>query len=71
MSSEQEQLASCQEYVRRHQVQALVKDAIVQLCLHKPDSPCLFLGEHFARLAAGANVSPIRSGHPASGTAGD
>ncbi len=54
--SEQEQLVSCQEYVRQHQIQALVKDAIVQLCLHKPDRPCEFLSQHFARLAQQVSV---------------
>lgn len=55
MSSEQEQLAACQAYVQRHNIQALVKDAIVQLCLHKPDSPCAFLSQHFGKQASGVD----------------
>ena len=41
-----------QAYVRQHNVQQLVKDAIVSLCIHKPDNPVLFLRDHFDRLAA-------------------
>lgn len=51
-SAEEAQLASCQAYVRQHNIQQLVKDAIVSLCIHKPDSPVLFLRDHFDRLAA-------------------
>ena len=48
--SEQAQLAACQVYVNEHNIQQLVKDAIVQLCLHKPDNPVLFLRDHFAKI---------------------
>uniref|UniRef100_A0A914V7I5 RIIa domain-containing protein n=1 Tax=Plectus sambesii TaxID=2011161 RepID=A0A914V7I5_9BILA len=47
---EEAQLAQCQAYVQRHNVQQLVKDAIVQLCIHKPDNPITFLKEHFEKL---------------------
>jgi cAMP-dependent protein kinase regulator len=57
MSSEQEQLAACQEYVQRHNIQALVKDAIVQLCLHKPQDPCAFLSQHFGKQAGADSKS--------------
>ena len=43
---------SFQAYVRQHNIQQLVKDAIVSLCIHKPDNPVLFLRDHFDRLAA-------------------
>uniref|UniRef100_A0A183BIA7 cAMP-dependent protein kinase regulatory subunit n=1 Tax=Globodera pallida TaxID=36090 RepID=A0A183BIA7_GLOPA len=49
-SAEDVQLASCQAYVRQHNIQQLVKDAIVSLCIHKPENPVLFLREHFDRL---------------------
>jgi hypothetical protein len=41
-----------QAYVRQHNIQQLVKDAIVSLCIHKPENPVLFLRDHFDRLAA-------------------
>lgn len=47
---EEQRLAQCQAYVQRHNIQELVKDAIVSLCIHKPDNPVLFLKEHFERL---------------------
>lgn len=49
-NNEEAQLAQCQAYVQRHNIQQLVKEAIVNLCIHKPDNPILFLKEHFDRL---------------------
>lgn len=48
--SEEAQLAQCQAYVQRHNIQQLVKEAIVSLCIHKPENPVLFLKEHFDRI---------------------
>lgn len=50
MSSEEIQLAQCQQYVQRHNIQQLVKEAIVNLCIHKPNDPILFLKEHFEKI---------------------
>ena len=49
-ANEEAQLAQCQAYVQRHNIQQLVKEAIVSLCIHKPENPVLFLKEHFDRL---------------------
>ncbi|CAG9541099.1 unnamed protein product [Cercopithifilaria johnstoni] len=49
-SSEEAQLAQCQAYVQRHNIQQLVKEAIVSLCINKPENPILFLKEHFEKL---------------------
>lgn len=49
-SSEEAQLAQCQAYVQRHNIQQLVKEAIVSLCINKPENPVLFLKEHFEKL---------------------
>ncbi|KAK0396634.1 hypothetical protein QR680_001794 [Steinernema hermaphroditum] len=49
-TSEEAQLAQCQAYVQRHNIQQLVKEAIVSLCIHKPDNPILFLKHHFDKL---------------------
>ncbi|KAK6765056.1 hypothetical protein RB195_025115 [Necator americanus] len=48
--NEEAQLAQCQAYVQRHNIQQLVKEAIVALCIHKPENPVLFLKEHFDKL---------------------
>lgn len=48
--NEEAQLAQCQAYVRSHNIQQLVKDAIVSLCIHKPEDPVLFLREHFHKI---------------------
>lgn len=49
-SNEEAQLAQCQAYVQRHNIQQLVKEAIVSLCINKPENPILFLKEHFEKL---------------------
>lgn len=49
-TSEEAQLRACEEYCQTHNIQKLVKDAIVQLCIHKPTQPISFLKDHFAQL---------------------
>lgn len=44
------QLAQCQAYVRNHNIQQVVKEAIVNLCIHKPENPVLYLRDHFSRI---------------------
>ena len=48
MASEQEttdaeMIKECEEYVKKHNVQVMLKDAIVQLCINKPENPFRFL----------------------------
>jgi cAMP-dependent protein kinase regulator len=40
----------CEEYVQKHQVQALLKTAIEALCKERPDNPVRFLKEYFESL---------------------
>jgi len=42
-----EMITECEEYVQKHNIQALLKDAIVQLCINKPENPCGFLSKYF------------------------
>ena len=49
-SSEQQSLAECEDYVQRHQIQQILKDCIVQLCVSKPANPVAFLREYFQKL---------------------
>ncbi|CAJ1075346.1 protein kinase%2C cAMP-dependent, regulatory, type I, alpha (tissue specific extinguisher 1) a isoform [Xyrichtys novacula] len=50
-SSEEEQsLRVCEQYVKKHNIQQLLKDCIVQLCTAQPDRPMAFLRDYFERL---------------------
>ncbi|XP_066924542.1 cAMP-dependent protein kinase type I-alpha regulatory subunit-like [Clytia hemisphaerica] len=54
MASDQEtdaeMIKECEDYVSKHNIQVLLKDAIVQICINKPDKPYKFLREHFEKL---------------------
>ncbi|XP_015752967.1 PREDICTED: cAMP-dependent protein kinase type I-alpha regulatory subunit-like isoform X2 [Acropora digitifera] len=43
-------LRQCEVYVEKHNIQAILKDCIVQLCIKKPDNPHRFLKEYFEKL---------------------
>ena len=45
-----EALRQCEVYVERHNIQAILKDCIVQLCIKKPDNPHKFFREYFEKL---------------------
>lgn len=47
---EEQSLRECENYVQKHNIQQLLKDCIVQLCMSRPDNPLTFLREHFERL---------------------
>ena len=47
---EENSLRECEEYVERHNVQQMLKDAIVSLCVSRPENPKAFLRDHFSRL---------------------
>lgn len=50
-SMEEEQcLHQCENYIQNHNIQTLLKDCIVQLCLHKPENPVVFLRQYFQKL---------------------
>lgn len=40
----------CEAYVQRHNIQQILKDAIVNLCVSKPDNPIAFLRDYFNKL---------------------
>ena len=52
---EERSLRECEDYVQRHNVQQILKDCIVQLCVARPDNPISFLREYFQKLE---RVSP-------------
>ena len=43
-------MRECEDYVQRHNVQQILKDCIVQLCVARPDNPISFLREYFQKL---------------------
>ncbi|CAH2039613.1 unnamed protein product, partial [Iphiclides podalirius] len=50
-SMEEEQcLHQCESYIQSHNIQLLLKDCIVQLCLNKPENPITFLRQYFQKL---------------------
>lgn len=51
-SSEDEinSLYDCEAYVQRHNIQQILKECIVQLCVSKPPNPISFLKEYFLKL---------------------
>jgi len=53
MASSQEAatISECEEYVQKQNIQALLKDAIVQLCINKPENPAIFLSQYFKDLS--------------------
>lgn len=47
---EEQSLKECENYVQKHNIQQMLKECIVQLCISRPDNPTTFLKEHFERL---------------------
>ena len=45
-----EALRQCEVYVEKHNIQKLLKDCIVQLCISKPENPHKFFREYFEKL---------------------
>lgn len=47
---EEQALHECEAYVQTHNIQQILKDCIVQLCVNRPTNPVVFLREHFQKL---------------------
>lgn len=47
---EEQSLRECENYVQRHNIQQILKDCIVQLCVARPENPITFLREYFQKL---------------------
>ena len=45
-----EMIRECEQYVEQNNIQSILKDAIVQLCVAKPANIFKFLREHFEKL---------------------
>lgn len=40
----------CELYVQRHNIEQILKDCIVQLCIAKPERPLTFFRQYFQKL---------------------
>uniref|UniRef100_A0A4D5R9S9 cAMP-dependent protein kinase regulatory subunit n=2 Tax=Scolopendra TaxID=41364 RepID=A0A4D5R9S9_SCOVI len=49
-ADEEQSLRDCEAYVQRHNIQQILKDCIVQLCVSRPENPISFLREYFQKL---------------------
>ena len=47
---EEQSLRECEEYVQQHDIQKILKECIVQLCVVRPHNPVTFLREYFQKL---------------------
>lgn len=47
---EEQSLRECEAYVQRHNIQQILKDAIVSLCVSRPENPISFLRDYFHKL---------------------
>uniref|UniRef100_A0AAR2IZ73 Cyclic nucleotide-binding domain-containing protein n=1 Tax=Pygocentrus nattereri TaxID=42514 RepID=A0AAR2IZ73_PYGNA len=47
---EDESLKGCEVFVQKHNIQQILKECIVSLCIAKPERPMKFLREHFEKL---------------------
>jgi cAMP-dependent protein kinase regulator len=49
-SSSEQTVRDCEAYIAKHDIQNLLRDCIVQLCLKKPSNPTQFLASYFDKL---------------------
>merc|ERR1712128_200488 len=47
---EEQSLRECEAYVQMHDIQKILKECIVQLCVSRPHNPVTFLREYFQKL---------------------
>ncbi|CAF1614014.1 unnamed protein product, partial [Adineta ricciae] len=49
-ASSEQTVRDCEAYIAKHDIQNLLRDCIVQLCLKKPANPIQFLSNYFDKL---------------------
>ncbi|XP_033121486.1 cAMP-dependent protein kinase regulatory subunit-like isoform X1 [Anneissia japonica] len=47
---DEQSLKECEAYVQKHNIQQMLKDCIVELCIHQPENPTSFLKDYFEKL---------------------
>ena len=50
MAEEEHSLKEVEAYVKKHEIQQILKNAIVQLCISRPEKPFTFLKEYFEQV---------------------
>ena len=50
MAEEEHSLKEVETYVKKHDIQQILKDAIVQLCISRPENPFTFLKDYFEKV---------------------
>ena len=58
---EEQSLRECEAYVQKHDIQKILKECIVQLCVSRPENPISFLREYFQKLERVSNIKKIIS----------
>ena len=56
---EEQSLRECEAYVQKHDIQKILKECIVQLCVSRPDNPISFLREYFQKLERVSKIHRI------------
>ena len=56
-SSSEQTVRDCEAYIAKHDIQNLLRDCIVQLCLKKPSNPIQFLADYFDKLGNQTSTS--------------
>lgn len=56
-SSSEQTVRDCEAYISKHDIQNLLRDCIVQLCLKKPANPIQFLSNYFDKLDSQTSTS--------------
>ena len=49
-ADEEHSLREVEAYVKKHDIQQILKECIVQLCINRPETPLTFLREYFEKL---------------------
>ena len=49
-NDEEHSLKDVEAYVKKHDIQQVLKECIVQLCISRPENPFTFLKEYFEHL---------------------
>ena len=50
MVQEIESMKEIERYIEKHNIHAILKESIIQLCLHRPENPHSFLRQYFEKL---------------------
>lgn len=58
---EEQSLRECENYIQTYNIQRVLKDCIVQLCVARPENPISFLRQYFQKLERVSGTYEINS----------